>query len=186
LAECPKCRWINRDDAVRCANCSTDLRAPQPPPPPQYQPPPPQQQQTIQGGPGYQQQSYGQRPPGQPPYGQQPYGQPPYGQPPYGQPGYQYPGLAVAIPDNLVWAIVVTVLTTLCCGLLPIPFGVLSIVKASEANSRKAAGDYNGAMAAANASKMWMYIAIGAGVVVVIGATMWFFAMGMQGARQFN
>lgn len=168
MAECPKCRWINRDDARKCANCAADLQAPQPQQP--YQPPqqsqqyrPPQQQPTIQGGAGYPQQSYT-------PQGGQGYQQ---GQYQYGQQGYQQ--YAQSVPDNLVWSILVTLF---CCQ---IP-GIVSLVKAVEANSKKAAGDYYGAMAAYNDSKTWMHWAIGLGVVQQIGGLIWLLVFVIGGA----
>jgi hypothetical protein len=137
LIECPKCKWSNQDDAVRCANCSAELRAPQPPP---------------------------QQPPQQPPPGGQQYPPQQYGQPPYQQPGYaQY---AQSVPDNLIWSILVTIF---CC----LPLGIVAIVKASEANSKKAMGDYQGAMAAYNASRTWTYWAAGLGVVQVLLGVLW-------------
>lgn len=52
-------------------------------------------------------------------------------------------------PDNnLVWAILCTVL---CC----IPFGIVSIVKASKVNTLWAQGDYVGAQKAASDAKKW-------------------------------
>lgn len=139
MAECPKCKWINRDDARKCANCNGDLV-------PQQQPNQPQQ--TVQGGPQYPQQSYAPQDYSQPP--QQQYQQP------YGQ---QYQNPALSVPDNLAWSIVVTIL---CCW----AFGIAAIVKACEANSKKAAGDYYGAMAAYEASRKWTYWSVGTSLVI--------------------
>lgn len=112
---------------------------------------------------GYGQQPYGQQPYGQQPYGQQPYGQQPYGQQPYGQPyggapqyGYGAPGPS---PDNnLVWAILCTVL---CC----LPLGIVAIVKATSVDKLWAAGDYQGAQQAADDAKRWSIWGAVAGVV---------------------
>ena len=90
------------------------------------------------------------------PYGQQPYGngqQPPM--PPYQQSGAPYP----APPQNyLVWAI----LSTICCS--PI-FGIVSIVFASQVNSKFRAGDVAGAMEASRKAKTWAIVAAVVGVV---------------------
>ena len=122
----------------------------------------------------YGQQQYGQQPqygqdqhgqPGQDQYGQQPgYGAQQYGGQQYGgqqygaQPyGAQYPAQGYAPgyaaqgppPDNyLVWAI----LTTLFCFW---PTGIVAIVNAANVNSRWAAGDVQGAMAASEGAKKW-------------------------------
>ena len=62
------------------------------------------------------------------------------------------------IPNYLVGAIV----STLCCCL---PFGVVSLIYAAQVNSKLAAGDIAGAQRASNNAKLWMWIAIGAGVL---------------------
>ena len=104
---------------------------------------------------------------GQQPYGQQPqYGQPQYGQPQYGQPQYGQPqyGAAPGIePDNnLVWAILSTVL---CC----LPLGIVSIMKATSVSGLWARGDYAGAQQAADdAKKFAIWSAIASVVIWVI------------------
>ena len=109
------------------------------------------------GQPQYDQQQYGQQQYGQPQYG----GQPPYGGQPYGQqPQYGY---GPAAPENnLVWAILCTVL---CC----LPLGIVSIVKATSVNGLWASGDYAGAQQAADDAKKWaMWGAIAGGASIVI------------------
>jgi len=135
---CPKCGWKNPDDATKCANCFAELKPGQPQPTQQMpsQPQPPQQ-------------PYAQQPPEQP-YSKQPYAQQPY------QPQYQQ-GWAQPVPDYLVWSILVTIS---CC----MPFGVVAIVKSAAANSRKAAGDYYGALQEANAAKTWLMWGFGIGL----------------------
>lgn len=55
-------------------------------------------------------------------------------------------------PNNyLVWAILSTLL---CC----LPFGIVSIVKAAEVNSKWAGGDVAGAHASAAAAKKWAIV----------------------------
>lgn len=91
---------------------------------------------------------------GQQPYPGQPqqYGQPagPYGQAPgygpYGQPGY---GQFQPPPENhLVWGILTTIF---CC----LPFGIVSIVKASQVSSLWAAGQFQEAQESADQAKKW-------------------------------
>lgn len=124
-----------------------------------------------QGGSG----GYGAQPPGSGGYGAQPpgggsggYGPPPgggsggYGPPPggYGQPGGY--GAPQTPPNNhLVMAILTTVL---CC----LPLGVVSIVFSSQVNSKWAAGDYQGAIDAAEKAKKWWIASLATGIVVIV------------------
>jgi hypothetical protein len=64
-------------------------------------------------------------------------------------------------PNNLVWAILVTLF---CC----LPFGIVSIVYAAQVNGKWQAGDVAGALDSSRKARQWaMYGAI-AGVVVAI------------------
>jgi predicted secreted protein len=72
------------------------------------------------------------------------------------------------IPNNMVWAI----LTTLFCCL---PFGIVSIVYAAQVDGRRAAGDLDGARAAADKARIW---AIVSAVVVPILLLLWFTLFG--------
>ncbi|HEX8904672.1 MAG TPA: CD225/dispanin family protein, partial [Longimicrobiaceae bacterium] len=78
-----------------------------------------------------------------------------YGSPPGGGYGGQPPQ---QIPNYQVQAILVT----LCCCL---PLGVVSIVYATQVNSKRDSGDIQGAMAASANAKKWVMIALAAGVV---------------------
>ncbi len=75
--------------------------------------------------------------------------QPPPGQPPQAQPVQNY----------LVWAILSTLF---CC----IPFGVVSIVFASQVNGKLAVGDVAGAQQAAKNARTWAWVAFGTGLVI--------------------
>jgi len=57
------------------------------------------------------------------------------------------------------------ILSSLCCCL---PGGVVAIVYAAQVNSKLAAGDVPGAMAASRNAKMWVWIAAGAGIALAI------------------
>lgn len=62
-------------------------------------------------------------------------------------------------PDNnLVWAILSTLL---CC----LPTGIYAIIKAAEVNSKWYAGDYDGARESAEAAKKWSIYGAVAGVI---------------------
>ncbi|MEV0596514.1 CD225/dispanin family protein [Nonomuraea cavernae] len=122
-------------------------------------------QQPPSGG------GYGQQPPSGGGYGQQPpgggYGQQPpsgggYGQQPpgggYGQPGGY--GAPQTPPDN---HLVAAILTTLFCCL---PFGIVSIVKSSQVNSKWQVGDFQGAVQASEEAKTWWKRALITGLIV--------------------
>jgi hypothetical protein len=94
-------------------------------------------------------------PPQQPPSGSYP--TPQYGIPPYAPPGRR----PVNIPNYLVQAILVTILGFLCCGLLPVIPGVVSIVYATQVNSKVERGDIGGASRDSQKAKMWAWIAFG-------------------------
>lgn len=87
---------------------------------------------------------------------------------PYPPPQGSYPpqqsggwgGAAVEVPNYLVQSILVTIG---CC----LPAGIVAIVFAAQANSKKTAGDYTGAIDAANKAKMWCWISLGVGLVVI-------------------
>ena len=125
----------------------------------QYQQPQYQQPQYQQPQPQYQQPQYQ-----QPAYQQPQYQQPQYQQPAYQQPqyGYQQPAYNNAPPrpdNNMVWAILSTIL---CC----LPLGVVAIIKASNVNSLYDRGDYAGAEEAAKSAKTWaMWGAISAVII---------------------
>ena len=107
----------------------------------------------------------GQQPPS---YQPQPQPQPSYGPQPQPQPGY---GAQPAMPDTyMVWAILVTLL---CC----LPFGIVSIVKASQVSSLYHQGRYQEAVAASQDAKKWaMWGAIAGVVGGVIGFFLGFFS----------
>ena len=92
---------------------------------------------------------------------------PPSQQPPSYQPqpsyGPQQPyGVQPPMPDTyMVWAVLVTVF---CC----LPFGIVSIVKASQVSSLYSQGRYQEAVAASEAAKKWAIWSAVAGVVISI------------------
>ncbi len=63
--------------------------------------------------------------------------------------------------NNLVWAILTTIL---CC----LPFGIVSIVKATQVNSLWAQGQTAEAQAAADAAKKWAIISAVLGVIAIV------------------
>ena len=92
---------------------------------------------------------------------------PPGGMPPQGMPGQGAVGVA-APPNNMVLAIISTVVGFLCCcpfGAIP---GVVAIVKANSVGSMANVGDFAGASAAAEDAKKFAYIAFGMAVIGII------------------
>ena len=95
--------------------------------------------------------------------------QPPSYQP---QPGYgpQQPyGAQPPMPDTyMVWAVLVTVF---CC----LPFGIVSIVKASQVSSLYYQGNYAEARAASRAARNWAIAsAVSSGAIVLVYVAVFF------------
>jgi hypothetical protein len=85
-------------------------------------------------------------------------------------------GAAANIPNYLVPAILSTVF---CC----IPLGVISIIFAAQVNSKIAAGDIAGATESSRKAKMFMFIAVGGGLLIwVLVIVMWILVFGMAAA----
>lgn len=68
----------------------------------------------------------------------------------------------------LVMSIVLTVISTICCCLLAIPFGIVAIVYSAKINSAVTAGDMEAAKKAAKMAKIWLIVAAAAAVVSMI------------------
>lgn len=141
---CSRCGADNPGGAAACSQCGTSL-VPPPPPPGSQAPPPPPPGQWSPPQQGWEHSGQQWAPPGQQGYG----GQPGYGAPP------------VQVPNYLVQSIL---LTLFCC----LPFGIVAIVFSSQANSKAALGDYQGAMASANTAKTWCWAAFGVGLSAVV------------------
>ncbi|WNM23180.1 CD225/dispanin family protein [Demequina capsici] len=97
--------------------------------------------------------------------------------PPPPAPGMQ-PAYGAPQPpnNNLVWAILTTVL---CC----LPLGIVAIVKAAEVNSKWAAGDYAGAQASAEAAKKWSLWSAGATLILGVLYILFFVILGVASSN---
>ncbi|MDL5367589.1 CD225/dispanin family protein [Xanthomonas sp. NCPPB 2654] len=84
---------------------------------------------------------------------------------------------APQVSNNLVWAI----LSTLFCCL---PLGIVSIVFASQVNTKLAAGDINGARDSSEKAKKWAIYSVIAWVVLVVLYLIFIFALGGLGMMQ--
>ena len=82
-------------------------------------------------------------------------------------------GATSEVPNYLIPAILSTIF---CC----LPLGVVSIIFATQVNSKVATGDIAGAMEASRKAKMFSFIAVGLGVLTWICVViMWIFVFGM-------
>jgi hypothetical protein len=67
--------------------------------------------------------------------------------------------------------------TVFCC----IPLGVVSIIFATQVNSKVASGDIAGAMESSKKAKMFMFIAIGGGLLVwICSIILWVFVIAVN------
>ncbi|MGH9929778.1 MAG: CD225/dispanin family protein [Pyrinomonadaceae bacterium] len=82
-------------------------------------------------------------------------------------------GATSDVQNYLIPAILATIF---CC----LPLGVVSIIFATQVNSKVAGGDVAGAMEASKKAKMFMFLAVGGGLLVwVICILLWIFVFGM-------
>ncbi len=79
------------------------------------------------------------------------------------------------IPNNLVWAILSTLL---CC----LPVGIVSIVYAAQVNGKLAAGDVAGAQESSDKAKKWAIWSAIAWLIMVVLYVLFFVVMGGIGA----
>ena len=147
----PLCPRCGHDNPAGSTFCSScgSSMDAPPPPPPGGAPPPP--------------------PPGGPPFPPPPPGP---GPGPYGGMGGPPPGAGTQVPDYFVPAII----STLCCCL---PAGIASIVYSSKARSNRDMGNIPAALEASKQAKMWLIIAVVAGLAV---GGIYFVAMAMGGS----
>ena len=73
--------------------------------------------------------------------------------------------VAPTIPNNMVIAIIATVVSVMGCCL---PHGLVSLMFAMQVGKKEAAGDIDGATNAAKQAKMWAWISIIVGAVSLI------------------
>jgi hypothetical protein len=76
------------------------------------------------------------------------------------------PSGGAEVQNYLIPAILSTVF---CC----VPLGVVSIIFATQVNSKVAAGDIAGAAEASKKAKMFMFIAVGGGLLVWVCVIIW-------------
>ncbi len=124
------------------------------------------QQRPVQPGFGAQQpQSFQQRP-----------AQPGFGANVQPSTGLPDPTAGQTKPDSWLWLAICS--TVLCC----LPLGIVSIIFATQVDSKWAAGDYAGAEEASKKAKMWGFISAGSGLIFGIIYLIFVFATGFFSA----
>lgn len=86
----------------------------------------------------------------------------------YQAPYQQNQGESVSGTPYLVMSIVLTVLSTICCCLFTIPFGIVAIVYSAKINSAMTAGNIEEAKKSEKMAKIWLIVAAAVAVVSVI------------------
>jgi hypothetical protein len=80
-------------------------------------------------------------------------------------------GAPASVPNFLVPAII----SLFCCT----PLGIVAVIFAAQVNGKVAAGDIAGAQDSAKKAKMFSYISIGLGLVLIICYVLFFLIMGV-------
>jgi hypothetical protein len=80
-------------------------------------------------------------------------------------------GAPASVPNYLVPAII----SLFCC----LPLGVVGVIFAAQVNGKVAAGDTAGALDAAKKAKMFSFIAIGLGLLGIVGYVLFVVVMGV-------
>jgi hypothetical protein len=83
------------------------------------------------------------------------------------------------VPNNLVLAIIATVVSVLGCCL---PHGLVSVFFATQVTKKAGLGDIEGATEAAKQAKMWAWISIAVGI---IGLIIWIICWAVFGIAAF-
>jgi hypothetical protein len=85
---------------------------------------------------------------------------------------------ASAGTSNIQNYLIPAILSTIFCC---VPLGVVSIIFATQVNGKVASGDIAGAMESSRKAKMFMFIAIGSGVLVwVCSIILWVFVIAVN------
>jgi hypothetical protein len=81
-------------------------------------------------------------------------------------------GAPASVPNFLVPAII----SLFCCT----PLGIVAVIFAAQVNGKVAAGDIAGAQDSAKKAKMFSYISIGLGLLLIICYVLFFLIMGVE------
>jgi len=89
------------------------------------------------------------------------------------------------VPNYLVWAIIVTVLSLLLCcftciSIIGVPTGIVAIVFASQVNTKLNAGDLSGAQQASKNAKLWSWITSGILIAAVLVTLVFYVVVGPE------
>jgi hypothetical protein len=80
-------------------------------------------------------------------------------------------GAPASVPNYLIPAII----SLFCC----LPLGVVGVIFAAQVNGKVAAGDTTGALDASKKAKMFSFIAIGLGLLGIVGYVLFVVIMGV-------
>ena len=80
-------------------------------------------------------------------------------------------GAPASVPNYLVPAII----SLFCC----LPLGIVGVIFAAQVNGKVAAGDTAGALESAKKAKMFSFIAIGLGLLGIVGYVLFVVIMGV-------
>ena len=80
-------------------------------------------------------------------------------------------GAPASVPNYLIPAII----SLFCC----LPLGIVGVIFAAQVNGKVAAGDTAGALDAAKKAKMFSFIAIGLGILGIVGYVLFVVIMGV-------
>lgn len=91
------------------------------------------------------------------------------------------------LPSNqLVLAILSTILGLLCCCGLNLPFGIVAIVFASQVNGKYSADDFQGALSAAKQAKIWGWISMSLVITSLVLSILYFVFLFVAGAESYD
>ena len=76
-------------------------------------------------------------------------------------------------PQNYLALAIIS--TLFCCQI----FGIISIIYAAQVNSKYIAGDYVGAESASKNAKLWGFLSVGIGLLIIVIIAVFYGAVGL-------
>lgn len=83
-------------------------------------------------------------------------------------------------PQNYLALAIIS--TLFCCQI----FGIISIIYATQVNSKYIAGDYNGAESASKNAKLWGFLSVGIGLLTIVVVIILFGATAIAALSEAN
>ena len=94
------------------------------------------------------------------------------------------PPTASAAPANVPNYLIPAIISLFCC----LPLGIVGVIFAAQVNGKVQAGDIQGAMDASKKAKLFSFISIGVGLLIIVCYLVFFLLVGglsMMGNRSF-